>query len=96
MLTFTSNDPRSCGIVEIDNKGIVINFHEKLENPLKLLMELYTYLIMILDWLMENHPKARFQYRGITFLSGKYMYHTKMPYVDIGTPNKLKARSLKK
>ena len=47
---------------------------------------------------MENHPKAKdFSTEVLPFLSGKiYTYHTKMPYVDIGTPNKLKeARSLK-
>ena len=100
MLTFTSNDPRSCGIVEIDNKGIVVNFHEKLENPPGEIANgaVYVFNNDFLDWLMENHPKAKdFSTEVLPFLSGKiYTYHTKMPYVDIGTPNKLKeARSLK-
>jgi mannose-1-phosphate guanylyltransferase len=33
MLTFHTDDPRSCGIVELNEKGIVIGFHEKVENP---------------------------------------------------------------
>lgn len=33
MLTFTTNIPESCGIVELDDRGVVIGFHEKVQNP---------------------------------------------------------------
>jgi mannose-1-phosphate guanylyltransferase len=33
MLTFRTNNPQSCGIVEVNEDGIVIGFHEKIENP---------------------------------------------------------------
>jgi mannose-1-phosphate guanylyltransferase len=33
MMTFRTDDPRSCGIVEIDENGIVQAFHEKVSNP---------------------------------------------------------------
>jgi mannose-1-phosphate guanylyltransferase len=33
MLTFETDDPRSCGIVELDPRGVVRAFHEKVENP---------------------------------------------------------------
>jgi len=33
MMTFVSDDPSSCGIVEIDEAGVVHGFHEKVENP---------------------------------------------------------------
>jgi mannose-1-phosphate guanylyltransferase len=33
MLTFRSDDPRSCGIVELDASGRVIGFHEKVADP---------------------------------------------------------------
>jgi mannose-1-phosphate guanylyltransferase len=33
MMTFRTSDPRSCGIVELDDRGIVTAFHEKVENP---------------------------------------------------------------
>ena len=29
MMTFTTNNPESCGIVSINNEGIVENFYEK-------------------------------------------------------------------
>lgn len=33
MMTFQTDDPSSCGIVELDKQGIVQNFFEKVENP---------------------------------------------------------------
>lgn len=33
MMTFTSPTPETCGIVEIDDPGVVTGFYEKIENP---------------------------------------------------------------
>jgi mannose-1-phosphate guanylyltransferase len=33
MLAFRTDDPRSCGILELDDKNVVQAFHEKVENP---------------------------------------------------------------
>ena len=33
MMTFRTDTPSSCGIVEVDENGVVIGFHEKVENP---------------------------------------------------------------
>jgi mannose-1-phosphate guanylyltransferase len=33
MMTFDTDQPRSCGIVELDAEGVVVRFHEKQENP---------------------------------------------------------------
>jgi mannose-1-phosphate guanylyltransferase len=33
MLTFRTDDPGSCGIVELDSSGVVVGFHEKVRNP---------------------------------------------------------------
>ena len=33
MMTFLTDNPSSCGIVELDKDGIVINFSEKIKNP---------------------------------------------------------------
>ncbi|MEE8058858.1 MAG: nucleotidyltransferase family protein [Pseudomonadales bacterium] len=33
MMTFTSDDPGSCGIVEVEADGKLLGFHEKVENP---------------------------------------------------------------
>jgi len=33
MLTFSTSDPKSCGIVALDRQGVVQSFHEKVPNP---------------------------------------------------------------
>lgn len=33
MVTFTTDSPETCGIVEVDERGIVQKFHEKIKNP---------------------------------------------------------------
>lgn len=33
MMTFTTDTPQSCGIIECDDRGIVRKFHEKVANP---------------------------------------------------------------
>jgi mannose-1-phosphate guanylyltransferase len=33
MMTFDTDAPQSCGIVELDARGLVRHFHEKVENP---------------------------------------------------------------
>jgi mannose-1-phosphate guanylyltransferase len=33
MLAFRTDTPRSCGILELDGEGLVVGFHEKVENP---------------------------------------------------------------
>lgn len=33
MMTFDTDAPQSCGIVELDNSGVVQQFHEKVKNP---------------------------------------------------------------
>ena len=33
MMTFQTDDPQSCGIVEVDDIGVVTGFHEKVKNP---------------------------------------------------------------
>ena len=33
MLAFHTDAPKTCGILELDDKGVVADFHEKVENP---------------------------------------------------------------
>ena len=101
MLTFSTNNPKSCGIVEIDNKGIVQSFHEKVNNPPGKIANgaIYVFENDFLDWLIKNHPNAKdFSIEVLPFLIGKiFTHHTNMSYIDIGTINALhEARSIKK
>lgn len=100
MLTFTTSNPQSCGIVELDKDNIVLRFHEKVKNPPGNTANgaIYVFENEFLEWLIKNHPHAKdFSNDVLPFLTGKiFTYHTKMPYIDIGTPKRLKeARSIK-
>ncbi len=100
MLTFSTNNPKSCGIVELDNNGIVKAFHEKVDNPPGNIANGAVYIFEndFINWLIKNHPSARdFSLEILPFLIGKiFTYHTTMSYIDIGTINALKeARSIK-
>lgn len=89
MMLFKTDDPSSCGIVELDDRNIVQNFYEKVQNPPSNLANgavyicdysILEYLISlekeVIDFSLEVIP----QYLGKinTFLNDKY-------HRDIGT-----------
>ena len=45
MLAFDTDDPRSCGILEVDGEGVVQAFHEKVANPPGTLANAAVYLL---------------------------------------------------
>ena len=90
MMTFRTDDPSSCGIVELNEQGVVISFHEKTANPpgnlangavyilsAKLLKELCTDLHVVKDFSTEvlNH-----------FVGRIYSYETSEIFIDVGSP----------
>tara|TARA_Y100000588_G_scaffold305682_2_gene329083 strand:+ start:734 stop:1519 length:786 start_codon:yes stop_codon:yes gene_type:complete len=56
MMTFQSDNPKECGILELDDNGLVQNLHEKVEQPPGTLANGAVYLLEpeILDWVMDN------------------------------------------
>ena len=99
MLTFKSNQPKNCGIVQVNDKGIVIDFQEKVESPIgnRANGAIYAFDQEFLT-LLENefiHAKD-FSTEIIPNLIGKiYTLHTKEEFIDIGTPYALaKAQKL--
>ena len=101
MLTFKTNNPKSCGIVELDDEGIVQSFHEKVVNPPGNIANgaIYIFENDFIEWLIKNKPNAKdFSTEVLPCLLGKiFTYHTNMDFIDIGTLEALKkARSLKK
>ena len=99
MLTFDTNEPDKCGIVEIDSEGVVIDFHEKVEDPPgnKANGAVYIFeeelLKIIKEW--ETKPQD-FSTDVLPRLIGRiYTHHTNKPFIDIGTPESLnKARQV--
>ena len=93
MLTFCTDQPRSCGIVETDREGVVIAFHEKVVNPQGNCANgaLYAFDPSFLDYLSSmSPPPSDFSTEVIPSLLGKIQSsHTDQPYLDIGTPEAL-------
>lgn len=90
-MVFLSNDPHSCGIVEIDSEGIVQAFHEKVRNPPGNLANGAVYIIepSVLDWIkVTNKRKFDFSIDVIPYFLGKiFAYHNNSYHRDIGTMN---------
>lgn len=99
MLTFMTDTPSSCGIVEVDDHGVVNGFHEKILKPPgnRANGALYAFEQELIDHLniMSSSP-SDFSTEVIpTLLTRIQAWHTKAAYVDIGTPDSLlKAQKL--
>lgn len=93
MLTFKTNTPSSCGIVEIDNEQVVQAFHEKLVNQPgnRANGALYAFEEDFLDHLNLMNPiPSDFSTEVISeFLGRIQSWHTEQEYLDIGTPYSL-------
>ena len=93
MLTFHTDQPSSCGIVETDREGVVIAFHEKVANPPGNCANgaLYVFDPIFLDYLSNMTPlPSDFSIEVLPALLGRIQScHTNQPYLDIGTPEAL-------
>lgn len=93
MMTFDTDNPQSCGIVELDNRGIVIKFHEKVENPPGNHANAAVYILepSVVDYL-ESLNKEVIDIS--TEVLPKYLgriqaFHNSDYHRDIGTPESL-------
>ena len=99
MLTFTTDNPGSCGIVGSDSRGIIRSFHEKVANPPGNCANgaLYAFNESLLDRLGAMTPLPRdFSTEVLPTLLGRIQtWHTHKAYLDVGTPAALaKAQTL--
>ena len=92
MMTFRTDDPSSCGIVELDDRGVVVGFHEKVAQPpgnlangavymlsAKLFNRLAADLCIVTDFSTEVLNQ---------FVGQIYSYETSAIFLDIGTPER--------
>jgi len=90
MLTFRTDNPSSCGIVELDQKGVVRGFHEKVTNPPGHLANGAVYILSAasLDEIRNRFATINDFSTGILphFLGRIYSYETIAAFIDIGTP----------
>lgn len=89
MMIFNTDVPQSCGIVELDEKGIVVAFHEKIANPPGNLANGAVYIlepsiINFLDGL--NKEEIDFSNEVLPHFMGKiYTFKNEVYHRDIGT-----------
>lgn len=90
MMTFRSNAPSSCGIVELNERGIVIALHEKVNKPPGNLANGAVYILSkeLLDRFSVNfHGVTDFSTEVLNRIVGQiYSYETSEVFLDIGTP----------
>lgn len=94
MMTFRTDDPSSCGIVELDTRGIVCKFHEKVASPPGNLANGAVYILSseLLYMLAKDLNSATdFSLDVLGALVGRiFSYETVETFLDIGTPEKYK------
>lgn len=90
MMTFRTPTPSSCGIVEVDARGVVVGFHEKVANPPGNLANGAVYILSpeLLKMLGgELRDVTDFSTQILNRFVGRiHTYFTPDVFVDIGTP----------
>lgn len=90
MMTFRTDTPSTCGIVELDGRGVVVGFHEKVVSPPGNLANGAVYLLSaeLLKMMSgELRNVADFSTEVLHRLVGRiYTYETPAVFVDVGTP----------
>jgi mannose-1-phosphate guanylyltransferase len=90
MMTFRTDNPSSCGIVELDERGVVIGFHEKVDTPPGNLANGAVYIItseLLRRLGTDLHNVKDFSTEVLNHFVGRiYSYETAEVFLDIGTP----------
>ncbi len=94
MMTFDTDAPQSCGIVETDDQGVVMAFHEKIANPPGKRANAAVYVLEpeVLEWL-GRHPEVSDFSTGVLprFIGRIATWHNTGVHRDIGTLPALRA-----
>jgi len=89
MITFRTDTPSTCGIVELNDQAIVVGFHEKIKKPPGNLANGAVYIIS-----REALKIIRKKYKDATdfsldilpkFIGKIYSFETKKTFIDIGS-----------
>ena len=93
MMTFESPTPETCGIVEIDDDGVVLAFHEKSNNPPGNQANGAVYLLEpeVIEWIAKNPYISDFSTEVIPHFMGRIgSWHNQVIHRDIGSLAMLK------
>jgi mannose-1-phosphate guanylyltransferase len=95
MMTFVTDTPESCGIVQTDEQGRVVAFHEKVRNPPGRVANGAVYILepSVLDFLSTlGRPVIDLSTEVIPRYLGRIVVHANDGYLrDIGSPEALAA-----
>ena len=94
MMTFYTDFPQSCGIVETDDSGVVTAFHEKVSNPQGNRANAAIYLLepQVLEWLESQASITDFSTEVLPRFVGRIStWHNSEIHRDIGTLSELRA-----
>jgi mannose-1-phosphate guanylyltransferase len=90
MMTFRTNMPSSCGIVDLNDNNVIIGFHEKVKSPPGNLANGAIYILSIdfIKLIKENfYSVTDFSIDILPHFLGRiYSYETNECFMDIGTP----------
>jgi len=99
MMTFETDVPESCGIVEVDEQNLVTNFFEKVPNPPSNLANAAIYILEpeVLGWLETNQECVDFSTQVLpNFLNRISTWHNTGIHKDIGVLANLRRAQLDK
>ena len=89
MMTFRTDTPSACGIVELNEQGVVVGFHEKVSNPPGNIANgaVYILTVELLERMgQELRAVKDFSTEVLHQLVGRiYTYESKEIFIDIGT-----------
>ena len=97
MMTFNTDTPQSCGIVVTDSDDVVVEFHEKVENPPGNRANGAVYLLEpeVLHWLQQNPSITDFSTEVLPRYIGRIAcWHNPGFHRDIGTLRALQQAQL--
>ena len=93
LMTFDTDTPQSCGIVELDEDGLIIELHEKVANPRSNHANAAVYIFepSVIDFLASlNNPVIDISTEVLPKYLGRIKaFHNSDYHRDIGTPDSL-------
>lgn len=89
MMTFETDTPKDCGIVDLDKNGVVVSFYEKVANPPSNLANgaVYIFEPSVIEYIESYHKKMVDLSTEVLphYLNKMYTFPNRVYHRDIGT-----------
>ena len=94
MMTFLTDNPKDCGVVELDDRNVVTSFQEKIENPSGNLANgaVYVFEQSVIDWISSQNREYLDISKDVLpqFIGKIFTWPADGLHIDIGSPASLK------